>query len=914
MTDRKTLVVVDGNALVHRAYHALPPLTDANGELINAVYGFTSTLLKVLSEVKPYYVAVAFDVGRSFRCDDYAEYKAQRAETPDDLKRQLVRSREVVEVLNIPVFAVEGYEADDLLGTLAHQATEAAVETLIITGDTDAFQLISATVRVMTPGHQFSNGVVYDEEAIRRRYHLLPSQLVDLKALKGDASDNIPGVRGIGEKTAVPLLEKYGSLEVIYEHLDEIPQKRTRAALSEQRDMAFLSKQLVTIVKDMPVQLDLEACQTSDFDRAKVVDLFRQLGFRTLLSRLPNARPSGTQQMPLFEATRLAAPSKELLGDYHTVESREELQRLCKEWAALPRLALDVETTGLNPITADLVGISLTPKVGKGYYVPLAHEGRGNVPSGEAIAILRALLEDPLVEKYAHNGKYDLTVLSRHGIEVQNLAFDTMVASYLLNPSRRSNSLKTLAFSLLGLEMTPITALIGKGRDQVTMAQVPISTATAYSGADVDVTLRLGEYLSPELEEKELSTLFHEVEMPLVPILLAMEMAGVALDVDFLMDMSKEFYRRMREVEAEIHQLAGHPFNLNSTQQLGRVLFEELGLPSSSKTKTGFSTSASVLEGLRGQHDIVDLLLDYRHLSKLKSTYIDALPALVNPQTGRVHTSYNQTATETGRLSSSKPNLQNIPIRTEAGRRIRRAFIAQEGWRLLASDYSQVELRILAHITEDPALLAAFERGEDIHSSTAATLFSIPLDDVTTDMRRLAKMVNFGVIYGMGGFGLSQRTELSTEEASKFIESYFARFPRVRQYIEDTKAQAAQQGYVSTLLGRRRYFPIFQVEGKGNNMAKRAAEREAINMPIQGTAADIIKIAMIQLHQALKDGRLRSRMIIQVHDELVLEVPQEEESAVIPLVREVMEEAYRLKAPLHVDMKIGSNWEELEAI
>jgi DNA polymerase-1 len=914
MADSKTLVLVDGNALVHRAYHALPPLTDDNGELINAIYGFASALLKVLNEVKPDYAAVAFDVGRPFRCDDYPQYKAQRAETPGDLKRQLTRSREVVEALSIPAFSMEGYEGDDLLGTLSHQATQAGVETLIVTGDTDAFQLVSDTVRVMTPGRQFSDTTVYDVDAVLQRYHLPPSQLIDLKALMGDSSDNIPGVRGIGPKTAVPLLEKYGSLEGIYEHLDDIPQKRTRTALSEQREMAFLSKQLVTIIKDIPIQLDLEACRTSNYDSAKATEVFRQLGFRTLLSRLPGGQHTDTQQMSLFKRADPAPPSKDPLGEYRVVGSTEELHRLCQEWSSRPRLALDVETTGLDPMTADLVGVSLTPEVGKGYYVPVGHQGDGNIPSNEATAVLRPLLEDPAVEKYAHNGKYDLEILSRHGIEVQNLAFDTMVASYLLNPGRRSNRLKDLSFSLLGLEMTPITALIGTGRSQVTMAQVPIPAAAAYSGADVDITLRLGDLLSPELDKMKLSALFQEVEMPLVPILLDMEMAGVALDTDFLLSMSTDFYQRMQEVEADIHRLAGHPFNLNSTQQLGRVLFEELGLPASSKTKTGFSTSAAVLEGLRGQHDIIDLLLDYRHLSKLKSTYIDSLPTLVNPETGRVHTSYNQTATETGRLSSSEPNLQNIPIRTEVGRRIRRAFIAKEGWRLLASDYSQVELRILAHITRDPALLAAFERGEDIHSSTASTLFDVPLSGVTADMRRLAKVVNFGVSYGMGGFGLSQRTELSTEEASKFIENYFARFPQVHQYIEDTKVQAADQGYVSTLLGRRRYFPVLQIEGRGNHMAKRAAEREAINMPIQGTAADIIKIAMIRLHKAFKEMGLRSRMIIQVHDELVLEVPPEEEQTVIPLVQEVMEGAYELQAPLLVDMKIGPNWEEMEEL
>jgi DNA polymerase-1 len=639
--------------------------------------------------------------------------------------------------------------------------------------------------------------------------------------------------------------------------------------------------------------------------------LFRELEFRSLVQRLPTSDREKAAQMTLF-AERPSAT-----GAYVAVTTEQELGFLVSELSRAPRIVLDVETTSADAMKADLVGLSFATESGQGFYVPVGHvmaEGaQDQLPLELVVERLRPVLENPRISKAAHNGKYDLTVLARHGIRVQGLEFDTMIAAYLLDPSGRGYGLKDQAWSRLGMEMRPITDLIGKGRDQITMAQVSVADATAYAGADADVTFRLVEGLEAALREREQWDLFREVEMPLVEVLMDMEMAGVGLDTDELMQISRAMHQRIASLEKDIHHLAGHAFNINSTQQLGVVLFEELGLPAQAKTKTGYSTRASVLEGIRDLHPVVDLILEHRQLPKLKSTYVDALPLLLNLETGRVHTSYNQAGTVTGRISSSDPNLQNIPVRTEEGRQVRRAFVAQEGWLLLAADYSQVELRILAHISQDPNLLAAFARGEDIHASTASTVFEVPLGAVTSDMRRIAKTVNFGIIYGMGDYGLAQRTELSQDQARQFIANYFARYDRVKEYIEQTKAQAHEIGYVSTLLGRRRCFPELQATSRAHAGMKRAGEREAINMPIQGSAADILKIAMVRLHRRLKERSLAAWMILQVHDELVLEVPREELDTAAGLVRSVMEDALVLDAPLKVDLAVGKNWEQMEA-
>jgi DNA polymerase-1 len=912
----KKLMLIDGHALAYRAFFALPvdSFSTSKGELTNAIYGFSMMLLSALQTEKPDYIAVTFDApAATFRHEEFDEYKAHRPPMQEEMRGQMDRIHQVVQALNIPAFELPGYEADDLIGSLARQATGQKVDTVIVTGDNDTLQLVSPSVKVITPGgysQRFSEAKEYDEEAVREKYGIDPAYVADYKGLVGDKSDNIPGVSGVGDKTARQLIQQYGSIEQIYEHLDEIESTRARNALAGQKEQALLSKRLATIVTEVPIALDLDRCRTSDYDRQKVADLFRELEFRSLMQRLPESDRGRATQMTFF--AQEPPPGEVSVA----VSTEEQLTSLVSELSQASRIAVDVETTSTDALTADLVGLSFAAEPGRGFYVPVGHlltqGSAGQLPLEMVAERLQPVLEDPKISKVAHNGKYDLTVLARHGMEVRGLDFDTMIAAYLLEPSRRGFGLKELAWNKLGLEMTPITELIGKGRNQITMAQVSIAEAAPYAAADADATLRLLTVLEQELRKREQWDLFRDVEMPLVRVLMDMETAGVALDTEQLKEISTEMYQRVVELEKQIHKLAGHPFNVSSTQQLGEVLFEELGLPAKARTKTGYSTRASVLEELKDQHPIVELILEHRQLTKIKSTYVDALPALVNRETGRVHTSYNQTGTVTGRISSSDPNLQNIPVRTELGRQVRSAFVAEEGWLLLGADYSQVELRVLAHISQDPNLLEAFSRGEDIHASTAATVFEVPLSEVTPGMRRIAKTINFGIIYGMGEYGLAQRTDLSVEDARKFIANYFTRYPKVSEYIEETKKEARETGFVSTLLGRRRYFPELQTTSRAHTGVKRAAEREAINMPIQGSAADILKIAMVRLHGALREEGLAARMILQVHDELVLEVPREELEPVGRLVSSVMENAWDLDASLKVDVKVGSNWEHME--
>ncbi|MCX7707163.1 MAG: DNA polymerase I [Anaerolineae bacterium] len=970
---KPTLVLIDGHSLAFRAFHALPlNLATPDGELTNAVYGFTSMLLNVLRDYQPEYVAVAFDVGKTFRHEMYEPYKGHRERMPDELRSQVERIKEVVEALNIPIFTAEGYEADDVLATLARQAAEKGVNTLIVTGDRDILQVVDDKVRVLTSGRQFSDTIIYDPATVQEKYGLRPDQLLDLKALVGDKSDNIPGVRGIGEKGATELLQKYGSLDAIFAHLDEVKPERARKALVENREAAELSRKLGKIVTDAPVKLDLAACRTRDYDRDRVIRLFQDLAFRTLVDKLPvveketqgggeaetqergegdgeTERPGEEEgQMALFAAE---APICQPAGlpvprstDFHLVTTPDGLAEVAAHLSAARRIAFDTETTSTDPHAATLVGLAVawdsresrdkpgsSEKSGlslaQSAYIPLRHKDVEQLPWDVVRAALQPAFSDPKITKVAHNASYDLAMLARNGLQVatdpapgvEHGLIDTMVAEFLIDPGSRGLGLKDLAWTRLKIEMTPISALIGTGKGQVTMDQVPAATAGAYAAADAAVTLRLADVLLPELAERGLVPLFRDIEMPLVPVLVAMESAGVKLDVPFLAQMSVDLTKRLHEIEREIQQIAGYAFNINSTQQLSDVLFGKLGLPTEGLKRTqagGYSTAADVLESLRGRHEIIDLILMQRQLSKLLNTYVNALPGMVNPRTGRLHTSFNQTGAETGRISSSNPNLQNIPVRTELGREIRRAFVAETGWKLLSADYSQVELRILAHISGDEYLLAAFERGEDIHASAAAKVYGIPLSQVTKEQRAVAKMMNFATSYGVTAYGLAQRTGLSRSEAEQFMQRYFATYPGVKRYIEETKRLAREQGYVETLLGRRRYFPVLRTQATGAqaNAIRQAAERAAINHPIQGTAADIIKIAMIRLYRALNAGGYCARIILQVHDELVLEVPEDELIAVARLVKETMEGAYQLRAALKVDMEAGPNWYEMEPV
>lgn len=918
----KKLVLVDGHSLAYRAFHALPPdLQTSKGELTNVVFGFASMLLSVLLEERPDYAIVTFDKGPSFRVREYPEYKAHREKMPEEMRGQMQRVREFVAALGIPVVEVEDYEADDLLGTLSRQAAEAGIDTVIVTGDRDALQLVDDHVTVLTSGRRFSDTLRFDPAAVREKTGLEPQQLVDLKALLGDKSDNIPGVRGVGEKGATTLLKQYGSLEGVYTHLEELP-PRTQQALKEGRESALLSQRLGRIVRDVPVKLDLAAAAGwQKADRAALTSLLQELEFRSLLSRVASL-PSGGMpegQLPLFgelEGAQVAAPAP-ALGDYHLVADEATLQALAERLRAeASLLAVDTETTGTDAMLATLVGLSLTHRAGEAWYVPLlAPAGEPRLTLEQLQRHLGPLFADVSLPKIGHNLKYDAKVLRRAGLPLAGLSFDTMLAEWLINPDSPNLGLKNLAWARLGVQMTEITTLIGSGKEQKSMDAIPLAQVMPYAAADADMSLRLMPLLQAELEAHAQERLLHELEMPLIEVLMDMEMTGVHLDLAWLEALSAELAGRLARLEADIYELAGEPFNINSTQQLSVILFERLGLSARGvkKLQSGhYSTRAEVLESLRGSHPIVERILEHRELSKLKSTYVDALPALVHPETGRVHTSYNQVGTVTGRLSSANPNLQNIPIRTEEGRRVRRAFVAPAGWVLISADYSQVELRVMAHVSEDPGLIEAFLRGEDVHARTAAAVFGVPLSEVTYDMRRIAKAVNFGLIYGQTAYGLSGQIGVSVPKAEEFITRYFAQFPRVRAYMEQVQREAAQRGYVETLLNRRRYFPELAPGSPASVNQRQAAQRMAINTPIQGTAADIIKLAMLRLHAAFREQGLQARMILQVHDELVVEAPVEEAPQAVALMRACMEGAFELRVPLKVDVETGANWEEMQ--
>jgi DNA polymerase-1 len=905
------LVLFDGNAIVHRAFHAFErtkPLTvSKTGEVVSAIYGFALMLLKTLNELKPTHYAIAFDrPAPTFRHRLFDEYKAHRPETPRELVSQLGRVRQLVEAFNIPVYELDDYEADDVLGTLSHQASQQDIDTIIVTGDSDTMQLVSPQTRVLYPKPRgtFSDTILYDEDAVIQKYGIRPSQIADFKALKGDPSDNIPGVPGVGDKTATKLIQQFGTIEQIYSHIDEVVPPKLRDTLRENEALAQRSKELATIVIQTPVTLNLDDCRMSQYDRQQVTELFRELEFYSLLSKLPEIETDEA----LAPAVHVEAEPPQKV--YHVINTTPALDDLLNRLSATRSFAFDLETTSLNAISAQLVGISLSPSPGEAYYIPVGHVGWGEVkqlPLKLVIDRLKSPLEDNALDKLTHNGKYDMTVMAEYGITVNNISFDTMLAAYLL--CEKSLGLKALAFSKLGIEMTPISDLIGARAKQISMSQVEIDRAADYACADADMTRRLTDLLEAELNEKGLWHLFAEVEIPLLPVLVHMERNGIALDTELLRQMAHRLGEQLLKLEAEIYNSVGHQFNVNSPQQLGWVLFSELQLPKTRKTKSGYSTDASALEELRGVHPVIQSILEYRQLTKLKSTYIDALPGLINLKTGRVHTSFNQTRTATGRLSSSDPNLQNIPVRGELGRQVRQAFIAPPGSQLLAGDYSQIDLRALAHLSQDSNLLNAFHHGEDIHTATASQVFGVDESQVTPEMRRVAKTVNFGVIYGMSDYGLEQATELSREEAAQFIVSYFERYPGVKHYLESTKKQARELGYVQTILGRRR--PIPEINSP-NRQVREAAERMAINMPVQGTSADIIKIAMINLEREMNKRGLNSKMLLQVHDELIFEVPEAELKEMQKLVPQIMSTALELSVPLKVDVKTGTNWGEME--
>ena len=927
-----TLYLIDGHALAYRTYFALTRgspagFTTSSGEPTAGVFGFTSVLLRIMEQDQPDYLAVAFDTGRTFRDEIYPEYKATRAKMPDDLRPQIERCRQLVDTFNIPRLEMEGYEADDVLGSVARKAVEQGLGVKIITGDRDLLQLVNERVIVSLPGKSLSDSRDFLPNDVKEFLGVRPDQVVDYKALVGDTSDNIPGVRGVGQKTATTLLEAYQDLDGVYGHLDELS-NAVRKKLENGRSNAYLSQELARIVTDLEIDIDLDRARPEALDPSSVEELFRQLEFRALMKRLNTVldllgvkESRQGEQLNMFGSK---VKGQDISGGTPTgahktiiVDNPHSLQELVKRLSSATMITFDTETTSTDKMQADLVGISLALEPGEGYYIPVGHKStEDQLPLETVLDALREPFTAPDIPKSGHNIKYDFVMLARHGLRVEPLSFDTMIAEWLINPASRNLGLKNLTWVRQGIQMTDIKELIGSGKKQITMAEVPISKAATYAAADAEVILRLIPDLEAELSERQGIELLNELEMPLVTVLADMEMAGIRLDSTFLNQMSDDLRGRLDVIEEQVFEIVGTNINLNSPQQLSDALFNRLKIEPPDRTKrtaSGFySTSASVLEALRGKHPVVDKVLEYRELSKLKSTYVDALPLQVNPRSERVHTSYNQTGSVTGRIASSDPNLQNIPIRTELGRRVRRAFIAAEGHKLLAVDYSQVELRIVAHMANDKAMIETFRAGEDIHAATAAAINGIPLDQVSREQRRHAKAINFGLIYGMSAFGLTRTTDLTLAEAEDFVHAYFEQFPGIKTYLDGMRRLAAEQGYVETLLGRRRYFPGLKLETNYN--VRMREEREAINAPIQGTAADIMKIAMLRVPAALQNAGLCSRMLLQVHDELVLECPDSELAETAALVKNVMEDAYQLDVPLVSDARCGSNWGQMEAL
>ncbi len=1043
---RKKLVLFDGHAMVHRAYHAVPEdLSTSSGEPVNATFGFTTMLMKALSEERPDYIAMTFDLpSPTFRHLEYAPYKAQRPTMPDTMRPQFGRIREVVQAFGIPIYEKDGFEADDVLGTLSVQAKALGVDTIIYTGDMDTLQLVNEAVMVKVAKRGISEVTEYDVLEVEARYGFTPKKLPDFKGLVGDKSDNIPGVPGIGEKTASRLIAEYGDLEGILAHTDALKPKEQKL-LTEWAEQARQSKHLATIVLDVPVQLDLEACRPDHIKSERTLAIFRELGFRSLVEKvltvfkqigvstpasidevLPplsgktdtseqalssfdkEAQTNGTATKPrdplafaqdsellyapplgvvpiltpptppqpdglVLDTTEKPHSADELINNtsqektttgedefaqlslfeipesHHTevvrklrlpaptatpsvpvfledssvqktstliVDNEDALRVLVKSIYDAGSVALDTETTSENPHHAELVGISCSMAAGEAYYIPVGHlrtpdglEPGTQLPLDTVLDKMRPMLQDASVQKYMHNAKFDMEIFARYDIDMRGLVFDSMVGAYLAEPGRRGVGLKDQVFQRIGPVMTPITDLIGTGSKMISIAQAPVRKTADYAGADADMTLRLVKPIVADLQRHHLMELYNNIELPLIPVLLQMERYGIALDADFLRDLAVSLDGQLRTLEQAIYDAVGHTFNINSPKQLGEILFTELKLPSGKKNKTGFSVSVDVIESLQGKHPMIDFLLEYRQLNKLKSTYVDGLLALMDPVTGRVYTSFNQTIASSGRLSSSNPNLQNIPVRTEVGRQIRRAFIADPSYTLLTADYSQFELRILAHITHEPRLVEAFTNDEDIHTITAATLFNVPVEQVTKDQRRLAKTVVYAVLYGQSAFGLSQVTGMNNTEAASFIRRYHEIFPNIKGYVDGTLNQARKQGYVNTLYGRKRFFPDMHAL---SHVERQALEREAVNMPIQGTNADLIKIAMINLHHDLKEKRMKTRMILQVHDELVFEVPVEELERAKVLIRDKMEGVAKLDVPIKVETKVGKNWYEAE--
>ncbi|MFP6581477.1 MAG: DNA polymerase I [Candidatus Hydrogenedentota bacterium] len=895
----KKLFVIDGMAYAFRSYFAIRNLRDSSGRPVNAVFGFARLLLKILREHDPSHIVMVFDAkGPTFRDEMYPEYKANRDETPADLVSQFPLIDQLVEAFDIPILRVPGVEADDVMGTLAIMAEEQGVNPTLVTGDKDMLQCVTDTVRVFDPS-KGDNGKWYAPQDVVERYGVPPEHVIDLLGLMGDSADNVPGVRGIGEKTAKKLLEKYKTMDGVYENIEDLKGKQ-KEKLIEDKEKAYLSLELVTIKTDVELDDDLEAFARKELDHKRLSDLFAAFEFRGLTAEF----------MP--EEDKIEEAEER---DYQLVQSVSLLKKVIKEMTASGEFAVDTETTSIDPMVAELVGISLSCKDRTGYYIPIAHTQDdllaepidSMIPLDEVKKHLGPLLLDAKIGKSGHNIKYDAIILANAGLPLGGIMLDTMIASYLTDPSRVRHNLGEVSLKYLRCEMIPISDVIGKGSKAITFDKVPLDVACEYAAEDADITWRLSTIFHKSLNEQGLEGLFREVELPLLHVLMRMEMRGIAIDPEVFEELRTEIEQRLATLETEIHDLAGGPFQINSPKQLQKVLFEDLGLPPKKKTKTGYSTDVTVLEELALEHPLPKKMLEFRMLEKLRNTYVVALPTMVNSRTGRIHTSFNQAVAATGRLSSSHPNLQNIPVRTDMGRRIRQGFIpGASGMKLISADYSQIELRLLAHLTGDKALIQAFHDDRDIHSDTAARVFNVALEDVDSDMRRQAKAVNFGVVYGISAFGLARNLGIANKEAARFIDNYFEQYPGVRIWIDETIEGARKNGYVTTMLKRRRFIP--EINGS-DVQSRKGAERIAMNTPVQGTAADIIKIAMIRVDVALRDTD--AHLLVQVHDELLIEAPENDADEIAETIKTIMESALELAVPLKVDVGIGNHWAEI---
>ena len=894
----KKLFIIDGYAILYRAHYALirNPLITSYGFHTSALFGFTNQLIKIIKDENPDYLVCAFDSKeKTFRHKIYSDYKANRPEMPEELQKQIPHLWELLDGMNIPVLRKPGYEADDIIGTVTESVLDKKIQSYIVSGDKDFMQLINDKIFLYTPGKRNSAPDIYDKDGVIKKWGLPPEKIIDLLALMGDSSDNVPGVAGVGIKTAVKLLKEYDNIESVLDNASKISNKRVHNGLMNGRDKAFLSKELVTIIKDVDVDTNVENFLLKSFDQEALGKKFEELEFYALLKYLAIDAPETF--------------TKKEEKNYQTILDLKALKEMVDELKNAKYVSIDLETTSVNPMLAEIVGISVSYNKNSAFYVPILYPEKKKNNFGVndlevVLSIMKEFLENKDIRKIGQNIKYDALILYRHGVKVSNIFLDTMIAAHILNPAAKSYKLDALSIEFLNYNMVPIEDLIGKGKDQITMDLVPLDKISYYAAEDADIVFQLAEIFAPKLEENGQLNFFADIEMPLIDVLMKMENEGVYVDEDLLNEMSLNIGERLDLLVKEIYNIAEEEFNINSTQQLAKILFDDLKLTQIKKR----STAENVLKELVNEHELPELILSYRKLNKLKNTYIDALPASINKNTKRIHSTFNQTIAATGRLSSTGPNFQNIPIRTVDGREIRKSFIAQQkNWGIFSADYSQIELRIMAHLSEDKELCKAFKDNLDIHDRTASLIYNVPLDDVQPEMRRTAKVINFGIMYGAGPFRISQELGISRKAAQEIIKQYFIQYSGIQNYIDDTLSKARSDNYVETILGRRRY--VWDVNSE-NALKKQAAERVAINMPIQGSAAELIKIAMIDIQKNIENDKLNSKMILQIHDELLFEYPLDEEEHLILMVKKSMENAMSLKVPIIVDYGFGKDWFE----